>query len=84
VVVHFLIELPSVPGIEPGEILRRVEAERVTGEKRAGGKLRRPETRGRESCIDLAVGDLGENLIGLGPVARLLQLEDQTARSASR
>src|SRR4029453_4458640 len=82
VVVHFLIERPAVPGIEPGQIPRRIEAEGVTGEERAGGNLRRPEARGREARIDLAVGYLGENLVGLGPVARLLQLEEDGAGGA--
>ena len=74
-VVHLLIELQPVAGEEPLDIALGVGAEGEAGEQRRGGYLRRPEARGGEAGVDAAARHLVEDLLRLGAVAGLFQVE---------
>ena len=74
-VVHLLIELPPVAGEEPLDIALGVGAEGEAREQRRCGYLRRPEARGGDAGVDAAARHLVEDLLRLGAVAGLFQVE---------
>ena len=63
VIVHLLIELLAVAGLEPIEIALSVGAEGEAGEERRGWELRRPKARRGEAGIDAATRHLVEDLV---------------------
>ena len=78
-VIHLLVKRPSVAGEEPVDIALGVGAKRKATEQCRRRNLRGPEIRRGEAGIDLPARDLVEDLLRLSAVARLLQVELDSA-----
>lgn len=78
-VVHLLVKLPSVAGEEPVDITLGVGTKGEAAEQSRSRNLRGPEICRRKAGIDLPARDLVEDLLRLRAVARLFQVELESA-----
>jgi hypothetical protein len=74
-VIHLLVKLPSVAGKEPVDVTLGVGAEGESAEQSRSRNLRGPEICRGKAGIDRPARDLVEDLLRLGAVARLFQIE---------